>query len=51
MNAALGAFLLTDLVYRAVLGIVLHFLGRLFAFERLFQAFVPDLAANRSALR
>ena len=51
MNAALGVFLLTDLIYRAVLGIVCRFLSRPFAFGRLFQVFAPDLAANRSALR
>ena len=51
MNAAFGVFLLTDLVYRAVLGIVRNFLCRPFAFGRLFQVFAPDLAANRSALR
>jgi len=51
VNAALGVFLLTDLIYRAVLGIVCRFLGLPFAFGRLFQVFAPDLAANRSALR
>ena len=51
MHAALGVFLLTDLIYHAVLSIVRHFLGRPLAFGRLFQGFAPDLAANRGALR
>ena len=51
MNAALGLFLLTDLIYRALLGIVRHFLGRSFAFGRPFQVFAADLPASSVALR
>ena len=36
VHAALGVFLLTDLIYHAVLSIVRHFLGRPLAFGRLF---------------
>ena len=51
MNAALGVFLLTDLIYHAVLSIVGYFLSRPLTFGLLSQVFAPDLAANRSALR
>ena len=51
MNAASGVFLLGDLVYHAVLGIVSHFLNRQFSFWRLFQVVAPRPAANCGALQ
>ena len=51
MNAASGIFLLGDLIYHAVLGIVSHFLGRPFAFWCPIQVFAPGLTTNRGALQ
>ncbi len=39
MIAASGVFLLRDLIYHAVFGIVSHFLSRPSAFGRIFQVF------------
>ena len=50
MNAASGIFLLGDLVYHAVLGIVGHFLSHPFSLRRLFQVVAPGLVANCGAL-
>ena len=43
MNAASGIFLLGDLVYHAVLGIVGHFLSHPFSLRHLFQVVAPGL--------
>ena len=49
MIAASGVFLLGDLIYHAVIGIVSHFLGRPSSFGRLSQVFAPGLNANCGA--
>ena len=49
MIAASGVFLLGDLIYHAVIGIVRHFRSRPFSFARLFQVFAPGLTANCGA--
>ena len=51
MIAALGVFLLGDLIYHAVLGMVSHLLSRPFSFGRLLQVFAPGPAANCGALQ
>ena len=51
MNAASGIFLLGDLIYHAVLGIVSHFLSRLFSLGRLLQVVAPGFSANCGALQ
>ena len=50
MIAAAGAFLLRDLIYHPVLGLVSHFPSRPPSFERLFQVLALCLAANCGAL-
>ena len=51
MIAASEVFLLGDLIYHAVLGIVSHFLSCPFSFRRLLQVVAPGLAANCGALQ
>ena len=51
MIAALGVFLLGDLIYHAVLGMVSHLLSRPFSFGRLLQVVARGLAANWGALQ
>ena len=53
MKAASGAFLLTDLIYHAVLGMVRYFLGRpfpfVFALMSSHQPSLPGLSAQASS--
>ena len=51
MIAASGVFLLGDLIYHAVIGIVSYFPNRPFSYGRPFQVVAPGLTANCGARR
>ena len=46
MNVASGVFLLTDLIYHAVLGMVRYFLGRPFPFAFCAHVFPPAFTSG-----